>query len=741
MYLHIHCTCTLYVPNFTLSLSSSLVLFTLFTFQPAFSPGHTIFSPTSVLTNPSHATCSSSCVNLTPVVTTMSPGIFTLPLPKLELDNISNVSLTSILSDTCTSPTDSPVSKSESFPLHSQRTCTSTGTCTSSSTSTNFVSIAEMHVSCNLPLTPSPHATELELPSIYFQESKANTVVDDSTLLLSEVSILPITPVPSKLHVTNNLTVNFSTPSICNTTQFCDFSKFDDTQQDLSALSLIPQRKLSNSQTEKSLSNKRWVKSIHKKGNESTDEKWIEPTDEEPTDEKGEESTDRAVAAACGSVELQSQEASLAIPDSLINTQSDDSLNTSQNVSMSFTVLDGSTDGTDTSKSSLFGSIQSVPTANINSEPMTASLFIPMITPISEKNITSLYYPSPNVVEKSNSKTSQVKAMLDTARFDAESFLATLKNKEISSLESNHVAQDQDLLSSYKNAHTPMPNDAKETIDRTSTEYIKPLRVTTGTVLMESSDSLQSISTSSLFIKTDSETYPCTKETTKQVSLPFHCNPLVSATVEYTCSQSPLTDTAMLVQATCKRMSNRNLHLANSFDNSSSLTSNGQSQSSHSLPVYDNTQIQSSNLTQYPQLTTAMTSQMSFTMSHDHLPYIPSSCASYTRTSVDSPPSHTSTPICKPSLAYCTPMLSSAATKTSFHALPMTESPISLYQTSPPSVLPCEEVKLPEIVVIDGVSCIHTRRYCQLSVKNKTERWLQYKLEITAVWKDPSQVH
>ena len=128
--------------------------------------------------------------------------------------------------------------------------------------------------------------------------------------------------------------------------------------------------------------------------------------------------------------------------------------------------------------------------------------------------------------------------------------------------------------------------------------------------------------------------------------------------------------------------------------------------------------------------------------------------ASQSHTHYSTPQNHTpinSKAPCKMSLAYATPLLSSSEAQTSFHALPMVNaSPQTLPSISPPSSylatpllatkpLPVE-IEAPEIVTFEGVSCIFTRHFCQFSVRNKTDRWIQSRLDMSAIRRDASEV-
>lgn len=152
----------------------------------------------------------SEASTLTPMITTVSPGTANLPLPTLDLAKLlSTVSFSSV---------SSPLT-----PLAHSVT-----TIAAATTTTTTEQLLSTGVSPRFPLTPSPCGNEL--PSLYFRESCGSSF--DSTLMVSEVSVLPITPAPSRLRVNvtgGNATANFTMPSIADTTKFCNFSTMDDT--------------------------------------------------------------------------------------------------------------------------------------------------------------------------------------------------------------------------------------------------------------------------------------------------------------------------------------------------------------------------------------------------------------------------------------------------------------------------------------------------------------------------------
>ncbi len=630
---------------------------------------------------------------------------------------------------------DHSVYKSESFPPRTQTT------------------------SHSLPLTPTPRPNEL--PSMYFKESSRHTVInDDSTLMLSEVSVLPITPAPSRLHMCNNLTVNFSTPSICNTTKFCNFSKFEDTLQDLSAVSFTPHGKLNNNQMNEYIaqsdtrthSTEKWKNIKGEKLVENKEEESMEEKGEESMDEKGEESmNDEGVES---SDDIQEEELMSLKGRQSIGEKMDElidvpvttacstishntvvvSKSTLQNVSMSFTAIDKSDQTTPTSSSSSKSTLlESVTPSNQNSESLT--------TPLSSPS-------SPDtLIDKSTSKTVQIKVMLDMTRFNAETFLATLKNKDGPSPSVSNIVTVPQSQGSH-NICVPVQNNdgnvelnssdstGEMSIEMSTTESVQ---TRDNTVLMGSSiDSVQS--TSPICINSDQATITMeTKDQRPLHSLPsqLDSNPLIPkhynnplATVGYT--YSPV----LPATTTTDTLHNN----SNGSDDYSCLATSSQtlintdpySLSDQSLSV--NTLIEQEKQSVSQMIATPLSSQ--FYSTNNNPSHVPSSyCISRICTAVESPPSHTSTPVCKPSLAYCTPMLSSTTPKSYFHALPMTESPLSSYP--PHSLLTAEEdIELPSNIIIEGMSCIYTRRICQLSVKNKTEKWLQYKIEITAVQKE-----
>ena len=104
------------------------------------------------------------------------------------------------------------------------------------------------------------------------------------------------------------------------------------------------------------------------------------------------------------------------------------------------------------------------------------------------------------------------------------------------------------------------------------------------------------------------------------------------------------------------------------------------------------------------------------------------------------------------SLIYTTPM-HSTKTQTSFHTLPLTDSPFpqSLTSSLPPiqslftpshstitNMLP--EVEVPSSVIFDKVACIYTVQHNQVILTNKTRKWIQCKLITTQILLDDNEV-
>ena len=174
-------------------------------------------------------------VNLTPLITSMSPGTANLPIPKLDLTKLlSNVSPAttepSVADTSCTS-----CQSSETVGVPNQSNISLSHQTTGKVSSSNI----KPDESPLLPPTPSPHAAEI--PSLYFRESCGSTLVEDSTITVSDISTFPLTPAPSKLQF--DVTTNVPTPSIMGITQLFNFTEVNDTLEGIAELHCVPREK------------------------------------------------------------------------------------------------------------------------------------------------------------------------------------------------------------------------------------------------------------------------------------------------------------------------------------------------------------------------------------------------------------------------------------------------------------------------------------------------------------------
>ena len=168
----------------------------------------------------------------------------------------------------------------------------------------------------------------------------------------------------------------------------------------------------------------------------------------------------------------------------------------------------------------------------------------------------------------------------------------------------------------------------------------------------------------------------------------------------------------------------------------------------HLNPEHDHDEILTPLDTSYS-FSTSSTNQIKLATSHDHLSVDrqlhESISNSSTCTSVNELQYNAS-------LIYTTPMQFSK-TQTSFHTLPLTDSPFpqSLTSSLPPiqslftpsrstitNMLP--EVEVPSSVIFDKVACIYTVQHSQVILTNKTTKWIQCKLITTQILLDDNEV-
>ena len=168
----------------------------------------------------------------------------------------------------------------------------------------------------------------------------------------------------------------------------------------------------------------------------------------------------------------------------------------------------------------------------------------------------------------------------------------------------------------------------------------------------------------------------------------------------------------------------------------------------HFNPEHDHNEILTPLDTSYS-FSTSSTKKIKLATSHDHPSVDPqlheSVSNSSTCTSVNELQYNAS-------LIYTTPMHYSK-TQTSFHTLPLTDTPFpqSLTSSLPPiqslftpshstvtNMLP--EVEVPSSVIFDKVACIYTVQHNQVILTNKTTKWIQCKLITTQILLDDNEV-
>ena len=614
---------------------------------------------------------------LTPLVATVTPGTANMPLPKLDLATLL-----------------SNVSKDSLAPFTSAGVQTPPIVLTTPTTSSNHT---------HLPLTPTPRGNEL--PSLYFRESYGEW--EGSTLRMSEVSALPITPAPSRPYLVamDNGTTLFPTPSIADTTKLCNFTVTNTLDDMTFGTPLREASPLSGNH-----------------GNDPTIEPHVLDMSDEDSAHSSKSSTHFEESPSHSSESFNDSSAHSdrgVITDSTHSRDSPAHLHnesptisvgvshdsstvratpTTDTISVTFSALDdeettplsthGDSTPLDNTATPYVIDSETTPTTTCMTTPITgmttptANITATIITPATVATPTTsmttpitgiampLTPPSLNtVVAESAHKMVRVKAVLDSTRFDAQTFLASLNNK------------------------TTPPLLPPISISPACSLHEGVSNVTMVTPGNESSNQNTSGSTNSPSPSSSGRSHASSSDDS------FHSSIAMTNSAQDHTPQ--LTHPSLSI--------NTSVHMAM---NHTPLSTN-----QYSSTLHDNTLIETTPTD------TLLNDTPNISVSSGH--------AHYQATPINRPVNDT----------FCTPSL---LLEGKFQPIPGNDSFVAAtptQQTTPLSEpLPREDIEVPGGVSFEGVACIHTRHVKHVSIRNKTERWLQYQLEVTGVKRNDNEV-